>query len=435
MRPYPPVYCSAFAGLIVFVCFLQACGGSVTGDVDPQNPTAVNTANRTVPSVTTPPSGPTSPAGATPAPGTASPANNAPPSGVFGIKVSGDHFVSTLDGSTVQIIGANVSGLETGYKSRFASFRNAGVEFWGQMADYGNLNINTVRLPLNEASWLNYTCYDSGTGSSSNFYAAASGGGYQPDPDSEYQATVKQAVEDATGAGLYVILDLHWGAPNNASGQPLCPIGQPAYADADHSATFWKQVADAFKDNPAVVFELFNEPFGSNVYNSGVEQNGSTYTPGPDALKLTTGGTFSPYIEQNNSDGSMHTTDLTWNVADMVTLLQTIRDEGATNVVLASPIGWAGEIETWLGTYDGNGNPDLLEQFGVAWHAYGYSKGTAAPNAVLGAGFPIVITETYGFNSALDGGKDALQRLHVGCVERHRLPVLGRRQRLEWQRP
>ena len=91
----------------------------------------------------------------------------------------------------------------------------------------------------------------------------------------------------------------------------------------------------------------------------------------------------------------------------MPSMLDAIRATGATNVVLASPIGWAGEIETWLGTYTASGNPDPLKQFGVAWHIYGYAKGTAPPLAVLAAGYPIVITETYGFNAAINGGQDA----------------------------
>jgi len=334
--------------------------------------------------------------------------STAPPSGVFGIKVSGNKFVSTLTGNPVQIVGTNISGLETGYKSRWPSFSAAGSAFWSNLVNIDSSGLNTVRLPLNEASWLNYTCYDSGSGASASFYTAASGGGYTPDPSSIYQSTVKQAVAAATAAGLYVILDLHWGAPNNASAQPLCPIGQPSYADNDHSVTFWKQVADAFKGNPAVIFELFNEPYGTNVYSNWVIQNGSTFTPGPDATRLFTGGNFSPFLSQNNANGDATvTTNITYDVASMNTLLQTIRGEGATNVVLASPIGFAGEIETWLGTYTGGGNPDPLEQFGVAWHLYGYAKGTAPPLAVLAAGYPIAVTETYGFDAALDGQKNA----------------------------
>ena len=323
--------------------------------------------------------------------------------------MSGNKFVSTKDGSTIQIVGSNISGLENGgYRSNWTPYQNAGTSFWTAILNFQGSGLNTVRLPLNEASWLNYTCYDSGSGASGDLYATASGGGYTPDPASIYQAAVKKAVADATASGLYVILDLHWGAPNNTSGQPLCPIGQPGYADADHSVTFWKQLADAFKGNPAVIFELFNEPFGTNTYANWVIQNGSTYSPGPEARELSTGGSFTPFDAQDNpNNNSMYTVNMSWNVASMVTMLTTIRGEGATNVVLASPIGFAGEIETWLGTYTGSGNPDPLGQFGVAWHLYGYAKGTAPPLAVLAAGYPIIVTETYGFDAALDGGKNA----------------------------
>lgn len=221
----------------------------------------------------------------------------------------------------------------------------------------------------------------------------AKAGGYTPDPKGVYQSIVKQAVADATAAGLYVILDLHWAAPNNAGGQPLWPIGQPAYADRDHSLAFWKQVADTFKDNPAVLFELFNEPYGSNVYCNWVTGGNQ---PGPDATALRDGGVYSPFMEQNNANNNaMLSYNFNWQVAGMQAMLDTIRHEGATNVILSSPIGWAGEIQTWLATKP----TDPLDQLGVAWHVYGYKKGTAPPLAVLAAGYPIVITETYGLDA------------------------------------
>jgi len=317
----------------------------------------------------------------------------ATPSGVFGIQVSGNQFVSAIDGSAVQIVGTNVSGLETGYSSRWAAFANAGTGFWSQVLDYDSSGINTVRLPLNEASWLNYTCYDSGTGASAGRYTPAAGGGYSPDPEAVYQATVKKAVADATAAGLYVILDLHWGSPNNAAGQPLCPIGQPGFADADHSLAFWKSVADTFKDNPAVMFELFNEPFGADIYKDWVTGSGG---PGPDAMTLRDGGAYYPFVEQDNSAGNaLKTVALTWQVAGTQDMIDTIRGEGASNVILSSPIGWAGEIETWLASKP----TDPIGQLGAAWHVYGYHKGQAPPLAVLAAGYPIAITETYGLGA------------------------------------
>jgi hypothetical protein len=327
------------------------------------------------------------------------------PTGNFGIQVKGDKFVSASDGSTLQIVGTNISGLETGSPSRWASFANAGVAFWSRVINFDGQGVNTVRLPLNEASWLNYTCYDSGTGASGSLYSAAPGGGYTPDPAGVYQATVKKAVADATAAGLYVILDLHWGSPNNSQGQPLCPIGQPAYADADHSLAFWKSLADTFKGNPAVIFELFNEPFGSNNYGNWV--NGADGA-GPDAITLRDGGAFSPFLQQNNEGGNaIHSVSMSWQVAGMQDMVNTIRAEGATNVILSSPIGWAGEIETWLAAKP----TDPIGQLGVAWHVYGYNKGTGAPLAVLAAGYPIAITETYGLGAIGGYGWAASQRI------------------------
>jgi endoglucanase len=327
------------------------------------------------------------------------------PTGDFGIQIKGNQFVSAKDGSPVQIVGTQISGLETGYPSRWPQYSNAGVAFWSTLLNYKGSGLNTVRLPLNEASWLNYTCYDSGSGASGKLYAPAAGGGYTPDPKNVYQATVKKAVADATAAGLYVILVDFFGAPNNAAGQPLCPIGQPGFTNADHSLAFWKSVADTFKGNPAVIFELFNEPYGTNVYNDWVIQTGSNiYKPGTDAMTLRDGGAYYPFDTQNNTNGNSGVTvNETWQVAGMQSMLNTVRGEGATNVVLTAPIGWAGEIETWLASRP----TDTIGQLGASWHLYGYAKGTAPPLAVLAAGFPIAITETYGFDAALDGGASA----------------------------
>jgi opacity protein-like surface antigen len=334
-------------------------------------------------------------------PSTPADPNGAAVTGVFGIAVKGNRFVSTQNGAVIQLIGTNISGLEGGSKSLWPQFAAAGPAFWSMVKNWRGSGINVVRLPLNEASWLNYACYDSGTGASETRYTGAAGGAYTPDPMHAYQATVKKAVADATAAGLYVILDLHWGAPNNASGQALCPIGQPAYADADHSPSFWQQLAHTFRDNPAVMLELFNEPFGDNVFRDSVVDGAQ---PGPNAFVWKLGGLFHPYIEQNNNaNNAVVTHNFNWQVAGAQTLIDTIRAEGAANVILSSPQWWAGQIQIWLASKP----TDPLNQMGVAWHVYGFKNGTAGPLAVLAAGYPVVITETYGFNAALDGGKNA----------------------------
>jgi aryl-phospho-beta-D-glucosidase BglC (GH1 family) len=278
----------------------------------------------------------------------------------FGVKVSGNKIVSTKDGSVVHLRGANVSGLEE-FQTGANAWPNYGMGGEPDFASMAAWNMNVVRFPLNEANWSRYVC-----------------AGIQPDPNNTYQATVEQAVADANAAGLYVILDLHWAAP----GTSVCPTGQGSFADADHSVAFWSSVAAAFKGNPAVIFELFNEPFGDNVWNN--------FT-GSDGTLLRDGGSMGEFLQQNTNTGALDTLGITWNVAGFNELISTIRATGATNVVLAAPIGWAGEIEMW----EQFKPTDSAGQLAVAWHVYGNHNMTAAQQ-VLNSGYPIVVTETNG---------------------------------------
>jgi hypothetical protein len=308
-------------------------------------------------------------------------------SGQFGIKVSGNKLVSTVDGSTVELIGTNASGLENGQsQSYWTPYANSTLAFWQSLKNYQGTGINSVRLPLNSAYWLGYAC---------GFSA------------STYQSTVEHVVSVATQAGLYVILDLHWDAPK-INGAGVCPMGQSGMPSEDYAPAFWKSVADTFKGNPAVIFELFNEPFGANA--AGEWDNWATDppTPGLSVAYLRSGGNYTPLVQQNNVGGNnaLVTTNITYPVASEISLLQAIRGEGATNVVLASPGGWAGSIDTWLATYNANGNPDPLRQLGATWHDYpGWAGGPAYALAILAAGYPLVITETFGFDANLNAGQ------------------------------
>jgi hypothetical protein len=73
----------------------------------------------------------------------------------------------------------------------------------------------------------------------------------------KYQQAVIAYVNTVTADGLYAIVELHWSAPGSMPARVLRPM-----PDADHSPDFWRSVATASADNPNVVFDLFNEPFG-----------------------------------------------------------------------------------------------------------------------------------------------------------------------------
>ena len=123
--------------------------------------------------------------------------------------------------------------------------------------------INAVRLPLNEDCWL-------GINGAPRRYSGA-----------RYRAAIQAYVARLHQAGLYVVLDLHWNAP----GRELA-LGQLQMADLSHAPAFWASVASTFKADPAVVFDLYNEPNGISwpCWRDGCELPQGWRTAGMQAL-------------------------------------------------------------------------------------------------------------------------------------------------------
>jgi hypothetical protein len=107
------------------------------------------------------------------------------------------------------------------------------------MATWG---ANVVRIALNQDFWLSGAAlYDSG-----------------------YADVVDRAVTWAEAAGLDVILDLHWSDAGDRT-VTATDHQSPGYSNqqtmADtNSIGFWKEVADKYKGDGHVLFELYNEP-------------------------------------------------------------------------------------------------------------------------------------------------------------------------------
>jgi len=325
---------------------------------------------------------------------TGTPTCNAPPTGTFGIKVLGDKFVSTKDNSVIQLLGVSVSGLEQGataFNTSGGGYNTATNPGFASMASW---NINLVRIPLNEDTWLgvNNCTTDGGT-------------------TATLQSNVKAAVAAANAAGLYVILDLHWSAPKSFG----CLKGQGAMPDSDYTEAAWTSLANTFKGNPAVMFEIFNEPFGTNIYSNWVAPINSAAPSGQSASDLSillNGGSYdNGYIYQCNSavcnlvSGQLYLAPGTspFQTAGMQTMVNAIRATGATNVVIANAMGWAGEIQTWLGAQP----TDPIGQLAAGWHEDGGGQTTATTaQAILAAGYPIIITEAYNVGSDATGYVD-----------------------------
>jgi hypothetical protein len=340
-------------------------------------------------------------------------APNCPP---LAARISNGRLVDAR-GAPLVLRGVNVSGLE-GYAIQGWAWNSDHTRYdpWGgahpQWSAILDWRANAVRLPLNEAAWLGLTIYDH------------DGKMRVADPGRNYRATVIATVKEATAAGLYVILDLHWSGPKvRVPGQaelvPQTPFeaggGQNPMADLDHSLDFWTTVASTFKDNSAVLFDLYNEPYFWWI------------PPGQNEWELwRDGGTITQYV--TGADPNQVT--FAWQSAGMQAMLNAVRSSGATNIVIVSGVNWAGDLSGWLA----HRPEDRLHQLAAGWHAYPNPRspsipaiGTVQYNFALGitsAGIPVIVTETGEHNAPGTVGAPLMAEL-LPWADQHGISYLG----------
>ena len=160
-------------------------------------------------------------------------------------------------------------------------------------------HVNVIRLPLAQDRWFGKTPEQIHEGKS--------------DEGKPYRALVKQVVDYCASNGCYIILDLHWSDCNEWGTN----IGQHSMPDLN-SIAFWKDFAPVYKNNPAVIFDLYNEP---HDVSWDVWLKGGKITDKPN----TRGG------------GPART----YECVGMQQMLDTVRASGAKNVVIAGGLDWA----------------------------------------------------------------------------------------------
>jgi len=237
------------------------------------------------------------------------------------------------NGMAIRLLGVNRSGTEY-----------ACVQGWGifdgpndatSIAAMAAWHINAVRIPLNEDCWLDINGINPA-------YAGAA-----------YRSAVQAYVNLLHERGLYAILDLHWTAAGamKATGQQVMP-------DADHSPAFWSSVASSFKSDPAVLFDLYNEPHDVS---------------------------WSCWLNGCNSPG--------WNTAGMQTLVNAIRSTGATQPIMIGGLAWANDLSGWLASEPSDPARALVASF----HNYSFNECTPScwdsTIATLAAQVPVVTGE------------------------------------------
>jgi hypothetical protein len=267
------------------------------------------------------------------------------------ISIVGNHFVNG-EGQTIRLLGVNHTSSEYGCVDGFGyddgHFDNAdaaAIASWGA---------NAVRVPLNEDCWLGI-----------NGQPNSNEGAEPPLTMAGYRAEIQNYVADLNAHGLYAILDLHWTAPG---GQPA--LEQQPMPDFEHSPAFWTSVAGTFKSDPAVAFDLFNEPYDPTDPRSGSDMTASDqvswecWDTGTKPDPVGGGAPPVPCITQAY-DGNGNPTSR-YRIAGMQTLLEAVRATGATQPVMAGGLDFANDLTGWL-----THKPvDPLNQMAASFHNY-----------------------------------------------------------------
>jgi endoglucanase len=145
------------------------------------------------------------------------------------LATAGAHIIDASTGTPVRLRGVNRSGLE--YSMSLGAAHMSLVEMTEIVAGW---NAGIIRLPFNQ----DFALHTPG-----------------------YLDALDQAIAWAAGLGAYTLLDLQWldvdrafGSNGDLSINHVPPLPDPL------TIALWTLLAERYREEPAVLFDLFNEP-------------------------------------------------------------------------------------------------------------------------------------------------------------------------------
>ena len=292
------------------------------------------------------------------------------------IRVQGNRLVTAVGGREVWLQGVNVPSLEWSIRGeRIERSIVIAIQDW---------NANVIRLPVKAEHWF-------GKGTKHNT---------QTDGGAAYRELVDQAVMLAANRGAYLVLDLHhYRAP------------RPEYLE------FWTDAATRYKNHPAVLFDLLNEPHGTTweVWRDGgfLEEKKK---PGDEDAFLT------PEEKLHNKRG--------YQSPGMQKMLDNVRATGAKNVVVIGGLDYAYDLSGIVSGYalqDKSGNGIMY-----ASHIYPWKRGWQKKVLDIAEKHPILLGEVGGdakkmtfIPAAHQENVETWVPAMLGLIQQHRLNWTG----------
>jgi len=207
------------------------------------------------------------------------------------IKVVGNRLRDAA-GREVWLQGVAVPGLEIVPEGHgVVRSTIVGIEQW---------KANVVRLAVKDEYWY-------GKAKANAKHKAQSDGGVA------YRAIIDAAVQAAANRGAYLVIDNH-----------VYRAVRPEHLD------FWKEVAEKYKNHPAVLFDIINEPFDISWE---VWRNGGFVD---EKNKGVDESAFLSDAEKRKNQG--------YESPGMQKVVEAIRSTGAKNVIIAGGLDWAYDL-------------------------------------------------------------------------------------------
>ena len=250
------------------------------------------------------------------------------------LSVSGNHLQNS-SGQSVRLKGVNIMGYE---------YTPGGDHVTSSVVPALNWGAQIIRLPINQDYWMGY-----------GVNAAT------------YRAAIDNVVNTVSSWNRYVVIDLHW----SDAGQWGKNNGQHNMPD-DNTSTAWNDIANHYKNNPAVLFGVYNEP---HDISWSLWRDGGTVT--------------------NDMNTSGQRTNINYHTPGIESLIYTIRNTGASNVIVAGGIGYSGTLtgvvnwgpsgyRLWdPGPYANQSSPNQNIMYDI--HIYPFSSSDWDGNATVAA--------------------------------------------------
>jgi hypothetical protein len=224
------------------------------------------------------------------------------------LRVDGNQL-RDADGNPVWLQGLSVDSLQwSATGERIVPSIGVAIDGW---------KANCIRLAVKEDFWFGKT-------------------EHQSDGGARYRQVIDSAINAAAGRGAYLVIDLH-------------RFRAPEQVHAD----FWRDVAETYKNHPAVLFELFNEPHGIDwtTWRDGGEVT--------DKVKPKAG------VAAENDEVLRR-----FHSVGMQRLVDVVRETGAKNVVIVGGLDWSYDLSGILEGYaveDRGGNGVMYSTHVYPW--------------------------------------------------------------------